>query len=76
MSRRFQFSLKWLFVAMLVVGAFFGGMALQKRLDKPIWLNRDPPEDALFQRGWYRESIRLRDGTEWQRVVHPAADDE
>jgi hypothetical protein len=26
MSRRFQFSLKWLFVVMLVVAAFFGGV--------------------------------------------------
>jgi hypothetical protein len=25
MSRRFQFSLKWLFVAMMAVAAFFGG---------------------------------------------------
>jgi len=34
MSRRFQFSLKWLFVAMLVVAAFFGGMSLQRRLEE------------------------------------------
>jgi hypothetical protein len=32
MSRRFQFSLRALLVAMLVVGAFFGGMALQSQL--------------------------------------------
>jgi hypothetical protein len=30
MSRRFQFSLRWLFVAMLVVAAFFGGAAWQR----------------------------------------------
>lgn len=31
MSRRFQFSLRWLFLAMLVVAAFFGGAAWQRR---------------------------------------------
>jgi hypothetical protein len=30
MSRWFQFSLKWLFVAMLVVGAFFGGIRFER----------------------------------------------
>jgi predicted RNA-binding Zn-ribbon protein involved in translation (DUF1610 family) len=30
MSRRFQFNLKWLFVAMLVVAAFFAGMTLDR----------------------------------------------
>lgn len=31
MRSRFQFSLKWLFVAMLVVAAFFTGASWQKR---------------------------------------------
>ena len=30
MSRRFQFSLKWLFVAMLTVACFFGGIRLER----------------------------------------------
>jgi hypothetical protein len=30
MSRRFQFSLKWLFVAMLVGAAFFGGINFER----------------------------------------------
>lgn len=34
MSRRFQFSLKWLFVAMLVVGAFFGGIHFEREWRK------------------------------------------
>ena len=31
MPRRFQFTLKWLFVAMLVVAAFFGGVFVSRR---------------------------------------------
>jgi hypothetical protein len=30
MSRRFQFSLKWLFVAMLAVACFFGGVRFER----------------------------------------------
>ena len=33
MTRRYQFSLKWLFVAILVVAAFFGGMVVQRESD-------------------------------------------
>jgi hypothetical protein len=48
MSRRFQFSLKWLFVAMLVVAAFFGGMAVERRLEE---MRRDTAmgEPPLFE---------------------------
>jgi hypothetical protein len=52
-----QFSLRSLLVAMLVVVAFFGGMALQGALDKPMhWI------DDLE-----REGITLRNGTSWLR---------
>jgi hypothetical protein len=34
MSRRFQFRLKTLLAAMLIVAVFFGGMATQRWLDK------------------------------------------
>ena len=34
MPRRFQFSLRALLVAMLVVAAFFGGMAVQRKFDE------------------------------------------
>jgi hypothetical protein len=30
MSRRFQFSLRWLFVAMLAVACFFGGIRFER----------------------------------------------
>jgi hypothetical protein len=30
MNRRFQFSLKWMFVAMLVVGCFFAGIRFER----------------------------------------------
>ncbi|HEX5444806.1 MAG TPA: hypothetical protein VFW87_13290 [Pirellulales bacterium] len=36
MRHRPQFTLRSLLVAMLVVAAFFGGMAVQKQLDKPL----------------------------------------
>ena len=35
MPRPFQFSLRALLVAMLVVAAFFGGMAVQRQLSSP-----------------------------------------
>jgi len=31
MSRRFQFSLTWLVIASLVIGAFFGGISVGRR---------------------------------------------
>ena len=42
MSRWFQFSLKWLFVAMLVAAAFFGGIRLERE--------RQRREDLLNER--------------------------
>ncbi len=35
MHRRFQFSLRALMLAMLIAAAFFGGMAVQRQLDRP-----------------------------------------
>jgi hypothetical protein len=60
MSRRFQFSLKWLFVAMLVVAAFFGGMVLQRQVDKPAY-HRVPIGYGDT------EAVTLPDGTTWIR---------
>lgn len=35
MRRRFQFSLRALLLLMLIAAAFFGGMAVQRQLDRP-----------------------------------------
>ena len=73
-ARRFQFSLKWLFVAILAVACFFGGMALQQRLDKPTLLGRRAILfDTEGMRSTYEETVGLPDGSEWQRIV-PADD--
>ena len=68
MTRRFQFSLKTFLVAVLVVAAFFGGMAVQKRLDKANSVimrlrvgGRPLPEGR-------DETIVLGDGTTWYRT--------
>jgi hypothetical protein len=61
-----QFTLRTLLVAMLVVGAFLGGMALQSRLDAPVMTTGqiiDPSERTQIQ------SIQLRDETRWYRSV-------
>ena len=66
MPRRFQFSLRALLVAMLVVGAFFAGMALQKRFDKP----RSHSKISVGGSGKMRvisETMVLRDGSRWDR---------
>ena len=71
-----QFTLRALLVAMLVVAAFFGGMAVQKQLDDPKMvrapLGGDPYSDSG---GLYVETITLRDGSEFHRVVDPTVDE-
>ena len=44
MSRRFQFSLRWLFVAMLAVACFCGGIRFERWLY--YWRDRDAIEWA------------------------------
>jgi hypothetical protein len=56
-----QFTLRALLVTMLVVGAFFGGMALQKQLDKPLSHRKVTWNDETS------ETMVLRDGTTWHR---------
>ena len=56
-----QFTLRTLLVAMLVVGAFFGGMALQKQFDKPLFHRKV----VWNHETW--ETMVLRDGTTWHR---------
>ena len=70
MTTRFQFSLRTLLVAMLVVAAFFGGLAVQRQLDKPFTVIE---KNGL---GWHtrihggcQETMTLRDGTVWTRYA-------
>ena len=65
MTGRPQFTLRASLVAMLVVAAFFGGMALQKQIDRPVshakstWGSGNDVEIS--------EKMVLRDGTTWHR---------
>lgn len=72
-----QFTLRALLVAVLVVAAFFGGMVVQRQIGKPELLSRTKGKRAYKMKGskkkasqpiWF-ETIRLRDGTEWERIV-------
>jgi hypothetical protein len=70
MSRRFQFSLRDLLWLVFVIAGFLGGMAVQRRLDKPLERTRRP----IGVRGDAEvEEMTLRDGTVW---VHIPIDDE
>ena len=66
MSRRFQFSLQWLFVAMLAVACFFGGIRFERE--------RRRLEDVAALAGTllpYLEQNRVYPpGTKWARDKH------
>jgi hypothetical protein len=62
-----QFTLRALLVAMLVVAAFFGGMAVQRRADAPFMAAPSPV--ATGSGGYIHMTLRLGDGTEWYRDV-------
>ena len=69
--RRPQFSIRTLLWLTLVVAAFLGGMAFQKRLDAPLSLWSLPAAN--------REYMRTRDGATWIRILNeepPVPDDE
>jgi len=68
MPRRFQFSLKTLLVAMLVVAAFLGGMALQRRLDEPT-IRLSPFSTHSWGQTTFTEMMTMPDGTKWERPV-------
>lgn len=54
-----QFTLRALLVLILVVAAFFGGMAVQRHLEAPLSRERlERPEGSL-------EIVTKRDGTTW-----------
>lgn len=66
MPKRFQFSLKTLLFAVIVVSAFLGGMALQKKLDDPRRLVPLIANQAIGET--YSVVVRLRDGSVWSRT--------
>ena len=68
-----QFTLRALLVAMLVVGAFFGGMAWQRRLDQPVKRFSGGIVEDSGER-WI-EVLVLRDGTRWTRELASPLDD-
>lgn len=71
MRRFLQFSLKGLLIAVFGVACFSGGMSLQRRLDRPVMVNRVPSQSSSSSKGLrtgWNETIRLSDGTEWQRL--------
>ena len=71
MRRLFQFSLKTLLIATFGVACFFGGVSLQRKLDEPVVISRVPSQSYSPKKGnrtGWRETIRLPDGTEWERL--------
>jgi hypothetical protein len=66
--RRLQFSLRVLLVAILVVAAFFGGMAMQRGFDEP---KKGGPGSRVVPRIPI-ETITLRDGSHWLRIEDDA----
>ncbi len=63
-----QFTLRALLVAMLVVGAFVGGAAWQRRTVGPAWEHKSGDEGA----GEYLriDTLVLPNGTRWFRPVY------
>lgn len=62
-----QFTLRALLVAVLIVAAFFGGMAVQRRLDKPLSHKKVTVAGSGGKIGSTSEMMVLRDGTKWHR---------
>jgi hypothetical protein len=60
-----QFTLRTLLTAMLVVAAFLGGMALQKRLDRPTY---ERP-GKMMPNTIYIETMVIPDGSRWTRGI-------
>ena len=60
-----QFSTRTLLRLTLVVAAFYGGMAVQRQIDKPLDVHSffDPE-------GGEHQVMEMRDGTERYRTIH------
>lgn len=61
-----QFSLKTLLWLTITVGAVFGGMAIQRQLDKPAI--RRTRMSVMDDEAEWLETMVTRDGTEWHRA--------
>jgi hypothetical protein len=61
-----QFTLRALLVAMLVVAAFFGGMAVQRQLNRPV-VQKLPPFGS-FGMPTGSETMTMPDGSQWLRI--------
>ena len=70
-----QFTLRALLVAMLVVAAFFGGMALQRRLEQPARRYRGGIVDDSGESERWIEVLVLRDETRWTRELASPQDE-
>jgi hypothetical protein len=69
MSRRIQFSLKWLLIVTAIAAAFFGGMATQKLIDQPAIRQIDMHVYADGSPMKRIETMVMRDGTVWSREL-------
>jgi hypothetical protein len=60
-------------MTMLVVAAFFGGMAIQRHLDEPVSRYTAGYVDHSSTR--YVETMTMKDGTEWSRELGSTLDE-
>ena len=65
-----QFTLRALLVAMLVVGAFFGGMEWQRRAMRPVIFWERKAGDERVGEYLRIDTLVLPDGTRWFRPVY------
>ena len=71
MNRRIQISIAVSFLA-VVAGAFFAGMAVQRRIDAPISTERRPLDTINARKSdKYVDVMVLRDGTLWYKADDP-----
>lgn len=69
MSRRFQFSLKWLLIVTAIIGSFFGGMATQKLIDLPVVRQIDLQVFTDGSPTKRVETMVMKDGAVWSREL-------
>lgn len=62
-----QFRLKTLLWLMLCVACFLGGMAFQRRLDKPVYAELDASK-VLIIPGSPSKTMTMPDGSHWLRI--------